>query len=204
MKKKQFVTALVFAAAAGLTMLLVVPLQNATANHLPADKIGVAGSAIQEVGPGEKVLLTSTLRNSTPTDLMIQVTSECALWTNITSPSSEAVASVTVWVTLDGVPVPVTSDPAQGGPDDGKVVFCNRDFKILALLSPQELIQLCLSSKSANAFNWVAMNVGNGIHTIEVRASLDQRVTGIGFAQAAVGKRTLIVEPAKLANDASI
>lgn len=39
--------------------------------------------------------------------------------------------------------------------------------------------------------------------TVEVKASLDRLVSGNGLAAAAVGKRTLIVEPAKLAKDAS-
>jgi len=171
----------------------------AGATHMPADKVGVAASTVEEVSPSEKTILSATFRNSNPTDLMIQVTSECALWTNIASPEGSAAATVTVWVELDGMPVPVTNDPAQGGPDDGRVVFCNRDFRILAPLSPPELIQLFLKSKSANAFNWVALNVGSGIHQLAVKARLEQSTGGLGFAQSAVGRRTLIVEPAKLA-----
>jgi len=37
-----------------------------------------------------------------------------------------------------------------------------------------------------------------------VKARLDTLVAGAAVAKAAVGKRTLIVEPAKLANDITI
>lgn len=201
---KRLLMALMFAVVAGLASLVAGPVQQADA-AIPADKIGVAGSTLQILSPAQDVtLLTATLHNSTTADLLLSVTTECALWTNITAPDSEAVASVKIWTEIDGRPIPVTSDPAQGGPDDGKVVFCNRDFKIQSLLSPDAMLQLFLKTKTANAFNWVTFNVGNGDHTITVKARLDQQVTGIGFALAAVGKRTLIVEPGHLANDATI
>ena len=83
-------------------------------------------------------------------------------------------------------------------------VFCNRAFRISTPLFVGDAISLFQKTRSANAFNWGALNVGNGIHTLVVKAQLDASVTGVGtFAQAAVGKRTLVVEPAKLANDAA-
>jgi hypothetical protein len=195
------------------TILTLSGAPPTSATHQPADKIGVSASTVQvmqtQVGLGGSssppvTLLSATFRNSTPTDLIIQLTGECALWTDIASPESEAAAKVTVWVELDGQRVPVTSDSNEDGvfndPDDGKVVFCNRAFRISA---PINVIELFQNTRSANAFNWGALNVGNGIHTLEVKAQLDASVTGVGtFAQAAVGKRTLVVEPAKLANDA--
>src|SRR2546427_200152 len=95
------------------------------------------------------------------------------------------------------------ADGVFDDPDSGKVVFCNRAFKISAPLFAPEVIKLFQKTRSTHAFNWGALNVGNGIHTLVVKAQLDASVTGVGtFAQAAVGKRTLVVEPAKLANDA--
>jgi len=189
----------------------------AHANHLPADKIGVSASVMEvmtatasPIGPvssGPIVLLQATLRNSSPTDLMIKVKGECALWTEIVSPSSDAKASVKIWTEMDGRPVPVTTDANGDGvnddPDDGRVVFSNRDFQITSLLSV-DLLRLFIGTRSANAFNWITLNVGSGIHSIVVKAQLDVHATGAGVAQAAVGKRTLIVEPAKLANDATV
>ena len=208
-------------AAVLLPLMALAPLglavRPAHANHLPADKIGVSASVMEvmtatasPIGPvssGPIVLLQATLRNSSPTDLMIKVTGECALWTEIVSPSSDAKASVKIWTEMDGRPVPVTTDANGDGvnddPDDGRVVFSNRDFQITSLLSV-DLLRLFIGTRSANAFNWITLNVGSGIHSIVVKAQLDVQVTGAGVAKAAVGKRTLIVEPAKLANDATV
>jgi len=192
-----------------LTMALMFTALSALAprvqaTHMPADKIGVSASTIEVMDttqPQPVTLLTATLRTSSPTDLMIKVTGECALWTNVSSPDGLAQANVKVWVEMDGAPVPVTSDPAQGGPDDGKVVFCNREFQVVSIV---DVLQLFLRTRAAQAFNWVTLNVGSGIHTIEVKGRLDTLVAGTGVAKAAVGKRTLIVEPAKLANDVTI
>ena len=202
--------------AVGAVALVLIARPEARATHQPADKINVSASIVEvmqtQMGLGESssgpvTLLSATFRNSTPTDLIIQVTGECALWTDITTPESEAAATVTVWVELDGVAVPVTSDSNADGvfddPDDGKVVFCNRAFKISAPVVGPGVVNLFQKTRSTHAFNWGALNVGNGIHTLVVKAQLDASVTGVGtFAQAAVGKRTLVVEPAKLANDA--
>ena len=208
-------------AAVLLPLMALAPVglavRPAHANHLPADKIGVSASVMEvmtatasPVGPvssGPIVLLQATLRNSSPTDLMIKVTGECALWTEIVSPSSDAKASVKIWTEMDGTPVPVTTDANGDGvnddPDDGRVVFSNRDFQITSLLSV-DILRLFIGTRSANAFNWITLNVGSGIHSIVVKAQLDVQVTGAGVAKAAVGKRTLIVEPAKLANDATV
>src|SRR5436309_8253183 len=207
-----------FAVAFVLTIALGGPaVRPARANHLPADKIGVSASVMQvmvatasPVGPvssGTVMLLQATLRNSSPTDLMIQVSAECGLWTDIVSPSSDAKASVKVWVELDGSPVPVTTDSNGDGvnddPDDGKVVFANRDFQITGLLSA-DVLKLYLSTRNADEFNWITLNVGSGIHSLVVKGRLDVQVTGAGYAKAAIGKRTLIAEPAKLANDATV
>src|SRR5262245_42370090 len=207
------------AATAALVLITALVPGEARATHEPADKIGVSAS-VQEVMQATAVLpgtvesptvtlLSATLRNSTPTDLIIELTTETALWTNISSPASEAGAKITAWVEIDGTPVPVTSDSTGDGvfddPDDGKVVADNRTFRIDSLLSPGDVIRLFEDTRAAHAFTWVGLNVGNGIHTIEVKAKLKVQATGFGsFAQAAVGKRTLVVQPAKLANDVSI
>src|SRR5919198_1188424 len=89
--------ALVVAGGAALT--LTSPPQ-ARATHEPADKINVSASTVEvmqtQVGLGassqQVTLLSATFRNSTPADLIIQVTEECALWTDIVSPESEAAA----------------------------------------------------------------------------------------------------------------
>ena len=174
---------------------------------MPADKIGVSASTVEVMSTPlvagsssqEVVLLDGTIKTSAPTDLSISVHAECGLWTDVQvagSGSSSSNAAVKIWVEVDGAPVSVS---AQGG-DDGKIVFCNRDLSLSATLPFIDLFQ---KSRSSNAFQWMNLDVGPGLHTVVVKGRLDANVTGIGMAQAGVGRRTLIVEPVKLAHDAT-
>ncbi|HMC83632.1 MAG TPA: hypothetical protein VKL61_10420, partial [Candidatus Polarisedimenticolia bacterium] len=154
--------------ALGLTILFFLA-GTAGATHEPADKVEAVASNVEVMqtqgGPGssssEVALLRGTLRTSSPTDLQITVTAETGLYTAVTTigtNDSEARAKILLWVEIDGVRVPVTFDSNGDGiftdPDDGRVVFNNRDFglssiNLLAVLTAFE------KTRSANAFNWV-------------------------------------------------
>lgn len=194
-----------------LVALAVGGLPFAGATHSPADKVAVAGSTLEvmtapiaEGATSERhTLLAGSLRTSSPTDLILQVTAECALLTDVTNvgnSDSQSTAQVKIWIEIDEQPVGVT------GGDNGEVVFCNRAFRVVItdLDDEDATFQHFLRTRAANAFNWITLNVGSGIHSIAVLAQLEATVTGAGMAQAIVGKRTLVVEPTKLANDASI
>lgn len=193
-----------------LSLFVAGSIPMANADHLPADKAVASGSALEILGTptnegatSEQVeLLNATVRSSNTIDLLLQVTLECALWTDITvigNDESEAIATVNIWVEIDGVPVPVSDDDEES---PGEVVFCNRAFKMATMNVDDEDQQIdqYLSTKAANSFNWMSFNIGSGIHNIVVMGELEAQVTGIGEAQAGIGKRTLIIEPLHLAN----
>lgn len=204
------------AAAVAVGVLLFGGVFGARATHLPADKVVAAGSTLEVVGPNAEVtILTATMRTSSPTDLILSVTMECSIFTRLlTGPSGDGGASsataagtVRAWVEVDGHIVPVNS----GGPgtEADKVTFCNRVYSRTVTdaedpLDGQDIEEDFIDTKSANAFNWLRLNVGPGPHTIKVKATLLQKTAGDATAEAAIGNRTLVVEPAKLANDAEI
>ena len=141
-----------------------------------------------------------------------------------------------VWIEVDGkiVPIMTTSQPPQDpaaqptGTDKDKVTFCRRsesynktdnnptcvgEAPVPAPVPPVpvngcEQESWFQETKSANAFNWVRLNVGSGEHTIRVKA--DVQDTGSASAgdsstaTAVLGNRTLIVEPTKMSNDTLI
>ena len=144
---------------------------------------------------------------------------------------NEAEGSVRMWLEFDGkiVPIQTASNPPQdpaaqpAGDESDKVTFCRRhegfnrtDNNVLCVegqvgpppINPQncEFESWFQRVKTANAFNWVRLNTGSGDHTIVLKADL---VTATGAttpgevsnARAAVGNRTLIVEPTKMSND---
>lgn len=192
--------------AAVLAAPLLVP---ADATHTPANKTFASGSAFtmasaplsEGSSSEEMVLLSGSMRTSSPTDLLVTVSLECALWTEVAvvgNGDAESAASVTVWVEMDGRRVPV----ADG--DDGEVVFCDRvhGADTRDLDDQDARFRQYLRTRSANAFHWALVDAGSGVHEFVVKARVDAHVSGLGEAHGAVGKRTLLVEPVKMANHA--
>ena len=184
---------------------VVITGQGAVATHEPANKVSAAGATTEVLSPAENVvILQDQVKTSKPTDLILGVTAECAITTELTTTgndSANAFGLVRLWVTIDGVPVKV----AQGD-SDGKVVFCNRAEERQTTFFDDEdaTIRTFQMSRQANGFSWMALDVGSAVHTIAVRAELTRGSTGDASALAAIGKRTLIIEPVKAANDEKI
>jgi hypothetical protein len=201
------------ALAAALTVGYLA--QGSFASGLPANKTAASGSTTQEVGANnEKVILSETVKINNPTDLIIDVSAECALITQVTSSAngstSRAMGQIQMYVTIDGKPVPVAADDTQGG----KVVFCSRaqeqqwtDSTVPADDGQDQLRQY-LDTRDANAFNWMALNVGetyqgttDNVHLVELHARWSTSTSGAGaIAKAIVGNRTMILEPVKAWN----
>jgi hypothetical protein len=131
---------------------------------------------------------------------------------------------VRVWVEIDGTPVPVSSDDTTVG-NIGKVVFCNRLHDRAQNLAAVASQRVFLATRAANGFNWFALNVGdppfdtpgNGNNVLDVVVKADFNLFSAppsptcpnppqppgdptppqvgNCVQAAVGARTLIIEP---------
>jgi hypothetical protein len=200
----------------------LAPLTSAGADHMPANKVAAAGSGIEHLstpvtgGAGSETvdLMSGRLRATNVTDLLIEVNAECALWTDVATVGSDdqqAFAQVKVWVEMvnqetgETRVVPVASD--DEGEDAGKVVFCDRTYQRVTRFHGDDEdheIDTFLRTRSANSFTWVDLNVGRGIWEIVVKAEINKQATSLGTANAAIGKRTLIVQPERFANDAQI
>lgn len=202
--------AALFVASLMLVMYVAPP---AGADHEPANKVAAAGSETEVMGPGEKVvLLEETLKTSSPADLILQLTAECDILTDLTTggngaeDSAGAFGQVRTWIEIDGKVVPVSSDDAT---DTGKVVLCNRahnktvtDAEDPADGTDEE--RDMTQTRQANGFNWLALDTGfvyddpangNNILNIVVYAEFTEEVVNRAEAEALVGHRTLIVEP---------
>ena len=211
------------------------------AHHEPANKYAAAGAAIDEVSDADPIL-TETMKVSTPYDLNLQATVECAILTYLrsagsgtagTSETSSTSGRVELWVEIDNERVPVQQgdvDPAPGVQNDnGEVTFCNRDYE--RTIRDSENLQDGIDeerdfirTRTANAFNWIALDVGreydkpdvppgsgNNIIQIDLMARFTRQgaqpceaaTVFTGPAQedcsdAFVGKRTLIAEPTNM------
>ena len=197
-------------------------VNTADAGHEPANKGAAAGSDIDTIGE-DTLLLSETMRVSSPEDLIIQVTAECsiltALTTNNDNPSAFAFGAVRLRLEIDGTPVPVSASDGAGGEDDaeddddeiGEVTFCNRAYsRTVTDEEDEDGIDEegdYIRTRTANAFNWLALDTGviydgpdngNNIITVELFADYDTDTMGEATAEAFVGSRTMIIEPTKV------
>ena len=203
----------------------VVAIGPASANHTPADKPFAAASKTVRFSPNSKVeLLSATVKNSKPTDLVLQVSMECSIITDNVilgsdvpgaQESAATEGTVRAWIEIDGQVVPIisSSSPPQGPPpagdDTDKVTFCNRVFNrtVMDAEDPEDGYDSSrdyIETKSANSFNWVRLNMGSGTHTIKLFGDLSHFATTGSTASAYVGNRSMIGLPGKFANDAVI
>ena len=169
------------------------------------------------------MILSTSMRTSAKADLILSFTAECAVSITDTDfqscpqgncPNRDtdfALGVIMIWVEIDDVPVPVDLI------DDGRVVFCRREANSSTFQSTGQGTDTYFDgTRNVNSFNWVAGNVGNGVHLIEVMAEVKYQSSGTsgrtwhnsffgGFhshpvnnppqVEGAIGKRTLIVEP---------
>lgn len=231
--RKSRVVAVVLAIAA---LLAVLVGQSAIATHTPADKVVAAGDSLTPVEEGtNQTILTATIKSSKPSDLMMHVSAECSVSIEHSRDGKTSdnfgEGFARVWITVDNkiVPIMTTSQPPQDpaaqptGTDKDKVTFCRRterysktDNNAACLATPPAppVVNQCeqetwfQETKSANAFNWVRLNVGSGEHTIRVQADVSDTESATApdttSAKALIGNRTLIVEPTKMSNDTLI
>ena len=209
-----------------LAGVLVSQALQAGASHSPADKVNASASKIQRLEAdltGGEVILTEEFKTSSPTDLMMHVTLECSIITellnqggpDVETSTGEAEGRIRVWLTFDNVIVPITEtstnpqpdDPTSPGNDTDKVTFCNNHQRFTVTDTEDgddgtDTYNTYLKTKTANAFNWVYLNTGNGMHTVSVHAEYDEptEASDGSTATGMVGNRMLIIEPTKMSN----
>lgn len=210
-----------------LAVALVYTLggQAAEATHEPANKTSVAGAYDDTpvlATNGQRVLLLSeTLKTSKPTDLILSATAECSIITNVITTGDQSASSARgqlrfyMEIVTDGVTRPVAVEQTSTGPnrstdnDPGDVVFCDRTYTRstsgFGLDDQSHKIETYMNTRSANAFNWFALNVGSGIHEVNLYAEYDGNGTTAGnTASGIVGTRTLVIQPTKAKNDENV
>jgi hypothetical protein len=172
------------------------------------------------------VIASATIKTSTPKDLVVMFSEECSLFTEVRLKSgssgsvseSQVRAAQSIWLEVDGNIIPI------GAGDDGKVTMCDRTYNISTNILDQ-IQKLCsavgaidgtttceesyfnsfIDTKDAHGWNWVVLNLGAGQHTIQVYSEFvdEEDVIGDGTASVTVGKRSLIILPQNLSNEAA-
>ena len=176
-----------------------------------------------------QTLLSNTIKTANQKDLFISASFEVGLFTqtlvsskNRISDSTTATANVQVRVLLDGSVV----QPGQvvygrrtqtlTATLEGAIANClslvtNLDGSVSIVVDPNcvtpETIELILDSMDAASFNFVAVDVPQGVHTIAVQARIDttgSAQTGSFEAMGTVGKGAMTVESVRLIKDPNV
>jgi len=177
-----------------------------------------------------QTLLSNTIKTAYQKDLFIGASFEVGLYTqtlvsskNMVRDTSTADAKVQVRVLIDGTRVVEPGNVVYGRRKqtlsatlEGAIAGClslvtNLDGTVSIVVNPTcvlpETIELILDSMDAAAFNFVAVNVPQGVHTISVQARIDttgSAQTGSWKALGAVGKGSMTVESVRLIKDPNV
>lgn len=176
----RWLTAALAIVTAGL-MIILVTTPSADASHEPAQKVAAAGSDVDEVDDSTPIL-SETVRVSSTQDLVLQLTAECSILTELTTGPSDqpgatdsafAFGSVRMRIEIDGKAVAVASDESAASEDDadddddeiGEVTFCNRAYSRTVSDGEDDQDGLdeehdFIRTRTSNAFNWLALDVG--------------------------------------------
>ena len=189
-----------------LALVLVLTL-GATVVFAGGDQIPSAKTAavVDEIGVvAEDVwvpILTVGIKTGTPKDLVIDVSVESALFTTNKIKGagvSTAEAAVMIRVKVDGDVV---------GPEvafNQRLVELSGNLKHLDPLEPSHWIQIYMATKSANAFSWVAVDVGPNVSVVVVEALVTDDATytgdpgGAAIADALIGWASVVVDDVML------
>lgn len=197
--------------AVGLFVLGILCIGFLVAAHEPANKMNVSASEseVEFVEGGESVVvLEETLRVAQPTDLLLGVTAECSILSSLTTQGNDSQSTngqLKLHITIDGQHVPV-SDADE---DEGRVVFCDRTYQRETTQFDDEdaRIEDFLGTRTANAFDWVALDAGwldhdgDGLLSVAVHAEYEESSTEMADSEGVIGNRTLLIQPTFAKND---
>jgi hypothetical protein len=212
-----------------LSLALPLALTTGHAAGQPSSKVTFQSSALtlipETTGTGDWVtVLGNVIKTANNKDLFISGSLEVGLYTqtlvkskNMVKDTSTASVSIQVQALVDGVPAaPGTVTYAArtqtlSATLEGAIAGClttvvNADGSISIVLddtcvTPEE-IELILSTLNAASFDFVAVNVPQGVHTISLQARIttsSSAIAGTASATGLVGKGTVIVESVRLA-----
>ena len=157
-------------------------------------------------GPPVEVL-REIVKASKPTDLLLSVTAESSIITDVTTvgtDSSRAEGKLEVFLTVSQQPLAAPSPAPSAGThaDTAPVVFANRVYQRDTVFADEDAtIRTFMDTRHAAGFNWAVLNVGSGTWYIQTWARYTEvekaAPGGPATARGFIGNRSLVVQPAK-------
>jgi len=219
-----------------LSLALPLALTTGQAQSGPSAKVTAKTSALNLIhattGTNDWATISgfaNTIKTANQKDLFIGVSLEVGLYTrtlvkskNLVSDTSTAHSSVEIQVLVDGKAAEPGSvvygrrSQTLTATLEGAIASClsivtNANGSLSIVLDPDcvtpEEIELILDTMDAATFNFVAVDVPQGLHDISVQARIiagAEVQTGSASATATVGKGTLTVESVRLIKDPNV
>jgi hypothetical protein len=217
-----------------LLSLALLPFGTVYGQNQPSSKVTAKTANLtllpESKGTGDwQTLLSNTIKTSNQKDLFINASFEVGLFTqtkasskNLTTDTSTATANVQVRVLLDGQVVEPGSvvfgrrTQTLSATLEGAIAGCltlvtNLDGSVSIVVDPlcvtPETIELILDSMDAASFNFIAVDVPQGVHLVAVQARIDttgSAQTGSWSALGTVGKGSVTVESVRLIKDPNV
>jgi hypothetical protein len=173
--------------------------------------------------------MAAQIKTSSVADLFIGPSLVTGIYTSTTvtgnntgsKSSATAMGGVQVRVLVDGVPgVAFPDSTGEGVTFDQRIqtlsanlgnvftsCFANGGTTATGCTLTPEQITLVLQTTSAHSFNFVALNVGTGTHTVKIQAQLNTSATGtnggLASAYALYGLGSLTIDSVRLVNSFS-
>ena len=190
-----------------LVVALVLATTGAFAGdgQIPSAKAAATSASIDRATTGWETIpeLTVQIKTGTPKDLIIALTAETSLTTKVKlsgNVGSEAAATIEARVLVDGneVLIPGNQNPEGGVVLDNRLLKLTGDLTHLNPLEPAHWIEIFMGTKSCHGFNFIAENVGVGVHTIEVQVKTSGYTIGEAQYSALIGNASLVVDEVNL------
>lgn len=200
-----------------LLMALALPISATPAmaqTSQPSSKVTAKTAAIQLVPATSSIsswqtVLSNKIKTANQKDLFVGVSLQVGLYTktlvrskDMVPDQSTADASVKARVLIDGVVVAEPGDVVLGRRAQTLTATLQGAIDLVTLTTAApEVIDLVLDSMDAASFNFVAPNVPQGTHTVEVQVQVDtsgSKQQGSFAASATVGKGSMTVESVRL------
>lgn len=226
------VTLVTMSLAAGTAFAEGFPSAKATAAVDELVSLAVVASANGPVAGPWTTILTQEIKTANKKDLFIDVSLECGMFSltqvkskDANTDTSAAASRVRVRVRIDGTAFALPDNGLFTPSLEGAgVSFCTRvqilSAKLQGILEcpagaaiPSECvttfeeIALLILTLNANSFNFIAADLGPGVHTVEVQARAEAasgKGNGLAVAAAFAGAGSVTIEEVRMIKDEQV
>jgi len=192
-----------------LSVSMVAMALSQSAVAAPANKTLIGSSDLVGIAStsGWTKIISGQIKTSTPSDLIVTHNQECSIHTglNLDEGTEEATSAIReeIKLVVDGKVVPAAFGEDPNDAQYGLITMCGRAYHIdtnvlstvFALCENDDLcteteifFDSYIRTKQAHSWSWIVLDVGSGVHDVEVYAKITKALEAVGDGQKKKGK----------------